>query len=69
MHFNHLVNSAPNLSQIHLFCNENIKICGKSHFFKSFLSSGLLTIRDVWDEEIRNFKDSIQIYNSLSPDN
>ena len=69
MHFNHVANSAPNLPQIHLFFNENIKFYGKSHFFKSFLSSGLLTIRDAWDEEIRNFKDSIQIYNSLFPDN
>ena len=25
----------------------------------------LRTIRDVWDEDILNFKDSIQIYNSL----
>jgi len=25
----------------------------------------LLTIRDVWDEEILNFKDGIQIKNSL----
>jgi hypothetical protein len=25
----------------------------------------LLTIRDAWDEEILNFKDSIQIYNSF----
>jgi hypothetical protein len=45
--------------------NENIKFCGKSLFFKSFLLSGLLTIRDAWDEEILNFKDSIQIYNSF----
>jgi hypothetical protein len=48
-----------------LFCNENIKFRGKSLFFKSFLLSGLRTIRDAWDEEILNFKDSIQIYNSL----
>ena len=33
-----------------------------THFL---LLSGLQTIRDIWDEEILNFKVSIQIYNSL----
>ena len=35
------------------------------NLFKSVLLSGLRTIRDIWDDEILNFKDSIQIYNSL----
>jgi hypothetical protein len=59
-------NSLQNILDTPLFCNENIKFPGKSLFFKSFLLSGLRTIRDIWDEEILNFKDSIQIYDSLS---
>ena len=35
------------------------------NLFKSVVLSGLRTIRDIWDDEILNFKDSIQIYNSL----
>jgi hypothetical protein len=58
-------NSLQDILDTPLFCNENIKFCAKSLFFKSFLLSGLRTIRDIWDEEILNFKDSIQIYNSL----
>ena len=58
-------NSLQNILDTSLFCNENITFRGKSLFFKSFLLSGLRTIRDIWDEEILNFKDSIQIYNSL----
>jgi len=58
-------NSLQDILDTPLFCNENIKFRGKSLFFKSFLLSGLRTIRDIWDEEILNFKDSIQIYNSL----
>ena len=58
-------NSLQDILDTPLFCNENIKFCGKSLFFKSFLLSGLRTIRDIWDEEILNFKDNIQIYNSL----
>ena len=65
----HSENSAQNLHRIHytdifnteLFCKENIKFSGKSLFFKSFLLSGLRTIRDAWAEEILNFKDSIHI--------
>jgi hypothetical protein len=60
----HSENSAQNLHRIHytdifdtaLFCKENIK---------SFLLSGLRTIRDVLAEEILNVKDSIHIYNSF----
>ena len=58
-------NSLQDILDTSLFCNENIKFRGKSLFFKSFLLSGLRTIRDIWDEKILNFKDSIQIYNSL----
>jgi hypothetical protein len=58
-------NSLQDILNSSLFCNENIKFRDTSLFFKSFLSSGLRTIRDIWDKEILNFKDSIQIYNSL----
>ena len=58
-------NSLQDILDPSLFCNENIKFRDTSLFFKSFLLSGLRTIRDIWDEEIFNFKDSIQIYNSL----
>ena len=58
-------NSLQDILNSSLFCNENIKLRDTSLFFKSFLSSGLRTIRDIWDEEILNFKDNIQIYNSL----
>ena len=58
-------NSLQDILDPSLFCNENIKFRDTSLFFKSFLLSGLRTIRDIWDEEILNFKDSIQIYNSL----
>jgi hypothetical protein len=58
-------NSLQDILDTPLVCNENIKLRGKSLFYKSFVLSGLRTIRDIWDEEILNFKDSIQIYNSL----
>ena len=58
-------NSLQDILDPSLFCNENIKFRDTFLFFKSFLLSGLRTIRDIWDEEIFNFKDSIQIYNSL----
>ena len=58
-------NSLQDILDPPLSCNKNIKLHDTSLFFKSFLSSGLQTIRDIWDEEIINFKDSIQIYNSL----
>jgi len=58
-------NSLQDILDTPLFCNENIKFRGKSLFFKSFVLSRLRTIRYIWDEEILNFKDSIQIYNSL----
>jgi hypothetical protein len=37
------------------------------HIYTEFVEgySLLRTIRDVWDEEILNLKDSMQIYNSL----
>ena len=55
-------NSLQDILDTSLLCNENIKYRGKSLFFKLFLLSGLRTIRNIWDEEILNFKDSIQIY-------
>ena len=58
-------NSLQDILDTPLVCNENIKLRGTSLFYKSFVLSGLRTIRDIWDEEILNFKDSIQIYNSL----
>jgi hypothetical protein len=56
----HSENSAQNLHRIHytdifdtaLFCKENIK---------SFLLSGLRTIRDVLAEEILNVKDNLMV--------
>ena len=53
-------NSLQDILDTLLFCNVNIKFHGKSLFFKLFLFSGLRTIRDIWDEEILKFKDSIQ---------
>jgi hypothetical protein len=44
-------NSLQDILDTSLLCNENIKYRG-----------GLRTIRNIWDEEILNFKDSIQIY-------
>jgi len=58
-------NTLQDILDTSLFCNENITFRGKSLFFKSFLLSGLRTIRDIWDLEILNLNDSIQIYNSL----
>ena len=52
-------NSSQDILDTPLFCNDNIKFRGKSLFFKSFLLNVLRTIRDIWDEEILNFRDSI----------
>jgi len=47
-------NTLQDILDTSLFCNENITFRGKSLFFKSFLLSGLRTIRDIWDEGILN---------------
>ena len=49
----------------HLYGNSNIVFNGKPIFFPKFAQSGIHKVRDIWDSETNNFKDSNFIFNSL----
>ena len=48
-----------------LYGNSNIVFNGKPIFSPNFAQSGIHKVRDIWDCETNNFKDSNFIFNSL----
>ena len=61
-----MINSEDNILKQRLFGNFHITFQNKPLFFPSFSHSNLKTIEDVWDTNLKDFKNCNEIYNSLN---
>ena len=59
------INTKENILEQHIFGNSKIRYKRKALFLSNFSKSGLITVKDIWDQNSKIFVNSTEIFNRL----